>query len=272
MSSAKEYSPFVIAHRGHCSLFPENTLESIEAAVHRCHYVEFDILLTRDEEIVIFHDRYLSELTNVAEVPEFADRKRTFVDDARKQEEREDWWVRDFTCEELKRLRINQKSPKRPQLRRLQMAIPTLAEAIEEILFLKERHIKDNTAGFLIELKGHQEYKEHDPRDAVMVKKLEQCLQRYGLSSREHCQERRFPIILQSFNHSILQTISKSPLQLPIVHLYCKEAPLSAEFLYQRLFPTSIGIAISIDHARKEVMDICKDKGLSVFFWTMKDD
>ena len=66
--------------------------------------------------------------------------------------------------------------------------------------------------------------------------------------------------------------ISKSPLQLPLVHLYAKEAPLTAEFLYQRLLPTSIGIAISIDHANVEVMGICKDKGLSVFFWTMKDD
>jgi hypothetical protein len=52
------------------------------------------------------------------------------VDDVLKQEQREDWWVKDFTCEELKRLKINQKSSKRPQFRRLKLGIPTLAEAI----------------------------------------------------------------------------------------------------------------------------------------------
>jgi glycerophosphoryl diester phosphodiesterase len=55
----------VIAHRGYCSLFPENTLESIEAALYKSDLVEFDIMLTQDNQIVIFHDRGMKKLTNI---------------------------------------------------------------------------------------------------------------------------------------------------------------------------------------------------------------
>lgn len=62
---AVEQSPLVIAHRGYCSLFPENTLESIEAALYKSDLVEFDIMLTQDSKIVIFHDRGVKRLTNI---------------------------------------------------------------------------------------------------------------------------------------------------------------------------------------------------------------
>ena len=58
--------PLIIAHRGYCSLFPENTLASIEAALYKCDLVEFDLQLTKDERVILFHDRHLSRLTNVA--------------------------------------------------------------------------------------------------------------------------------------------------------------------------------------------------------------
>lgn len=68
--------PLIIAHRGYCSLFPENTIESIEAALFKCDLVEFDVLLTKDHQVVIFHDRYLSHITNISEIEKFSNRKR----------------------------------------------------------------------------------------------------------------------------------------------------------------------------------------------------
>ena len=65
----KEYNPLIIAHRGYSSLFPENTLEGLEAGLHKADYVEFDILLTKDNQIVVLHDRYLSLMTDVATLP-----------------------------------------------------------------------------------------------------------------------------------------------------------------------------------------------------------
>ncbi len=76
--------PQVIAHRGYCSLFPENTMESIEAALYKSDLVEFDILLTKDHQVIIFHDRYLSHITDIAEHEKFADRKKVGTFDVEK--------------------------------------------------------------------------------------------------------------------------------------------------------------------------------------------
>lgn len=47
-SDKSEYKPSIICHRGYCSIFPENTLESLEVALTRSDLIEFDILLTKD--------------------------------------------------------------------------------------------------------------------------------------------------------------------------------------------------------------------------------
>ena len=53
--------------------------------------------------MIVSHDAYLSRLSDVHKFPEFEDRKkvRTFYG-----VEMNDWWVSDFTVDELKKLRI----------------------------------------------------------------------------------------------------------------------------------------------------------------------
>ncbi|MCE8021249.1 glycerophosphodiester phosphodiesterase [Halomonas sp. MCCC 1A11036] len=54
----------VIAHRGSSVAAPENTLAAIEQAIEdRAHYVEIDVRLTADGEVVLYHDRSLQRLT-----------------------------------------------------------------------------------------------------------------------------------------------------------------------------------------------------------------
>ncbi len=49
--------PSLIAHRGYALRYPENTLESIKAAIElRAGYVEFDVQLTADGVPVLLHD------------------------------------------------------------------------------------------------------------------------------------------------------------------------------------------------------------------------
>ncbi len=45
----------IAAHRGNRFLYPENTLIAFEHSKN-CDFIEFDIQLTKDEEIVIIHD------------------------------------------------------------------------------------------------------------------------------------------------------------------------------------------------------------------------
>lgn len=61
-------SPFkhrVIAHRGACGFAPENTLSAfVKAAQLGISWVEFDVMLSADGEVIVFHDETLDRTTN----------------------------------------------------------------------------------------------------------------------------------------------------------------------------------------------------------------
>lgn len=57
--------PPVIGHRGAAGIAPENTLAAIRRAHDcGCSWVEFDVRLTADGELVLFHDTRLERTTN----------------------------------------------------------------------------------------------------------------------------------------------------------------------------------------------------------------
>ena len=46
----------IFAHRGLPNSYPENTFLSLNKALEICDYVETDLRITKDEELVLFHD------------------------------------------------------------------------------------------------------------------------------------------------------------------------------------------------------------------------
>ena len=55
----------VIAHRGWSGSYPENTLPAIKKAMLLgCHMIEFDVLLSKDRKLLVFHDTELNRATN----------------------------------------------------------------------------------------------------------------------------------------------------------------------------------------------------------------
>ena len=58
-------SPLIIAHRGDVSNAPENTLSAFRSAYELgADGIELDVRLTRDEHLVVFHDRCLDRTSN----------------------------------------------------------------------------------------------------------------------------------------------------------------------------------------------------------------
>ncbi|GAB3645094.1 PI-PLC domain-containing protein [Glycomyces tarimensis] len=101
--------PIVIAHRGASGYLPEHTLEAYELAVDLgVDVIEPDLVLTADGELLARHEPMLSGTTDVAEHPEFADRKTTKTIDGRPVT---DWFADDFTLAELKTLRAEERIP-----------------------------------------------------------------------------------------------------------------------------------------------------------------
>ena len=86
----------VIAHRGASGYLPEHTLEGVAMAhAMGADYIEQDVVLTRDDQLIVLHDLYLNAVTDVA---------ATFPD--RKREDGKHYAI-DFTLEEIKTLRVH---------------------------------------------------------------------------------------------------------------------------------------------------------------------
>jgi glycerophosphoryl diester phosphodiesterase len=89
-------APIVIAHRGACGYLPEHTFAA-KAYAHAlgADYLEQDVVLTRDDVPVVFHDLVLEEVTDVA--TQFPGRQRA---DGH-------WYVIDLDVAELGRLSVH---------------------------------------------------------------------------------------------------------------------------------------------------------------------
>ncbi|WP_343518649.1 glycerophosphodiester phosphodiesterase [Sphingomonas sp.] len=123
--------PIVIAHRGASGERPEHTLASYTLAIEQgADFIEPDLVMTRDGELVARHENNIAETTDVGSRAEFKDRKTTKTIDGVKYT---GWFTEDFTLAELKTLRARERLP---MLRRDntkydgQFEIPTLREVI----------------------------------------------------------------------------------------------------------------------------------------------
>ncbi|MEQ1817763.1 MAG: glycerophosphodiester phosphodiesterase family protein [Terricaulis sp.] len=123
--------PIVIAHRGASAYRPEHTLAGYQLAIEQgADFIEPDLVMTKDHVLVCRHENEISGTTNVAEHPEFADRRKAKTVDGT---EALGWWVEDFTLAELKTLRARERIPQlRPDNTHYndQFEIPTFAEAL----------------------------------------------------------------------------------------------------------------------------------------------
>ncbi|MEW6063296.1 MAG: glycerophosphodiester phosphodiesterase family protein [Nanoarchaeota archaeon] len=56
--------PLIIAHRGGSAYEPENTLKAFRKAIKlKVDFIEFDVRLTKDKKLIVFHDRRVDRLT-----------------------------------------------------------------------------------------------------------------------------------------------------------------------------------------------------------------
>lgn len=195
-ASSSKNDRIIIAHRGASGYLPEHTLESKALAFAQgADYLEQDLAMTKDDHIVVIHDHFLDELTNVAKV--FPDRKRA---DGR-------YYVIDFTLAEIKTLEMTENFkvkdgkeianyPNRFPLWKSHFTIHTLEEEIEFIQGLEKSTGK--TIGIYPEIKApwfhHQNGKD-------IAKATLKVLKKYGYTTKDS------PIYFQTFDYNELKRI-----------------------------------------------------------------
>lgn len=193
---ANREGKLVIAHRGASGYLPEHTIAA-KAMAHGqgADYIEQDLVMSRDGEVVVLHDHHLDRVTNVRDV--FPQRARA---DGR-------FYVIDFDLTELRQLAVYERFREvageksavfkdRFPLTQSSFGISTFAEEIELIQGLNKS--TGRSVGIYPEIKSPAFHREEGKDISVAVLKI---LSAYGYSTM---QDRVF---LQCFDSVELQRI-----------------------------------------------------------------
>lgn len=174
---ASRARPRIYGHRGAPGSVPENTLGSYAlAASMGADFIEFDLVCSKDGVLVDRHEPNLTDSTDVAERPEFADRWRSIEVAGRREA---GWFTIDFTLEELRSLRATEPLKRlRPHTMEVpgDWRIPTLDEILELRAQVSEE--RGWELGIIPEIKHSSLFRAlgFDPEHAVLT-----ALERAGL-------------------------------------------------------------------------------------------
>jgi glycerophosphoryl diester phosphodiesterase len=201
-------APIVIAHRGASGYRPEHTLAAYRLAIAMgAHYIEPDLVSTKDGVLVARHENEISGTTDVAQHPEFAGRRATRTIDGAAVT---GWFTEDFTLAELKTLRARERLPQvRPGNTAYdgRFAVPTLQEVID--LVKVESRRRHRVIGIYPETK-HPTY--FQSIGLSLEEPLVRTLRRNGLANR------RAAVFIQSFETANLHKLN-GMISVPLVQL-----------------------------------------------------
>lgn len=191
--------PLLFAHRGASALRPEHTLASYAKAIaDGADYIEPDLVITKDGVLVARHENFMSETTDIATRPEFADRRtKKTIDGA----PHDGWFVSDFTFAELKTLRaVERLSTVRSISRGYdgQFQILSFEEIIDFVA--AEAAARGRVIGLVPELK-------HSTFFASIGLPLED---RFVATLRAHAYTRTAPVEIQSFETANLKALRRT--------------------------------------------------------------
>ena len=184
--------PAIFGHRGACGYRPENTIESFELAFAQgVAAVECDLIPTKDGKLVVLHDADLSTTTTIADLPQFADRRRILHLPWR---DIDGWFVQDFTLDEIRLLRAKERLPEERSGSAMfdgQFEIPTLED------FLNASFAKPGTT-LILEVKFAWLFKTVGlDSGALLVEAL--------LAS--DWRERGIKLVIETFDYEVLRDI-----------------------------------------------------------------
>lgn len=209
LANAADFSRnnLVIAHRGASGYLPEHTLPSAAMAhAFGVDYIEQDLVLTKDDQLIIMHDLTLEDTTNIEEI---------FPGRARKDGK---WYAIDFTLVEIRTLSVHERTkddkgnlyfPNRFPYKSSNFTVPTFREIVELIQGLNQstgRH-----TGIYPELK-HPEFHFAEGKD--LLKPFVEELRRFNYL------ERNGGAIVQCFDPASLKRLRREfKIKLPLVQL-----------------------------------------------------
>jgi glycerophosphoryl diester phosphodiesterase len=214
------HKPLVVGHRGAAGYRPEHTLASYALAARMgADYIEPDLVSAKDGVLVARHEPEISGTTDVADHPEFADRRTTRNLDGAQVT---GWFTDDFTLAELRTLRAKERLPDVRQHNTLydgRYKVPTF----QEVLDLRARLSRElhRRIGIYPETKHPTYFRERGlPLEPALVRTL----RRNGLDGP------RDKVFVQSFEVGNLKALNRK-IDVPLVQLFDEEGVAPYDFV-----------------------------------------
>lgn len=188
--------PLIIAHRGASGYLPEHTLASKALAYGMgADYLEQDVVMSRDDQLIVSHDIHLDTISDVAKI--FPERKRA---DGQ-------FYFIDFTLAELRKLNLNERRkvgseekayPSRFAPSDVLFPIVTLDE---ELAFIRDlNRSTGREVGAYVEIK-QPEF--HFKEGKNIAKAVIDLLKKHGYTKKSH------PVYVQCFHQQTLRELRK---------------------------------------------------------------
>lgn len=222
----------IIAHRGASAYSPEHTIDSYQLALELgADYIEIDLQMTKDGELVALHDHTVDRTTNGV------------------------GHIRSYTLKELKNLDagswFNEEFPSYADSSFESLKIPTLEEIFQ--------YFGDDVL-YYIETKKPSIYPD-------MEEKLIELLRKYNLIG-DQVQDSK--VILQSFSPDSLNHIHKMEPNIPLIQLisYKQPAKLTKNEL-SKLKEYAVGVGPNFNMISEEYIKTARAAGLLVHPYTV---
>jgi glycerophosphoryl diester phosphodiesterase len=270
----------VIAHRGASGERPEHTLASYERAIDEgADYIEPDLVVTKDLQLVARHETEISGTTDVADRPEFADRRRGKEVDGKLVN---GWFAEDFTLAELRTLRAKERLPGvRPANARFDglWQVPTFAE-IMTLVRAKEKET-GRSIGVYPELKHPHFLLQSEGIDSVDL--LVAALKKEGLDRKGAA------VIVQSFEVEPLKRLHRLLPDVMLMQLVATEggpadqpgteyaamirpAGLVEMASYAQIVGPDLRLVLAPDGAPTALVAAAHAAGLKVHAWALRKE
>ncbi len=234
----------VIAHRGASAYGPENTLAAYKQAIlMKADYVELDLQMTRDGQLIAMHDETLERTTNAKEL--FPNRAP--------------WQVKDFTLQEIRRLDagswFNSAYPDQANSEYNNQHVPTLGEAIDLI-----KQQGNGKTGIYIETKAPGLY-------PGMEEKIINALREMNVLSQEK-------LFIESFSEGSLRKLKYLAPDVKLIQLY-KGSMLAGKNLsqeFKRVSAYASGVGPSKELVGRRLIKAAHQNYLLVHPWTVNSE
>lgn len=234
-SPSKAEGPLIIAHRGASGYAPENTMAAFELAERLgADFIELDIRMSKDGELVVIHDKTVDRTTNKAGS------------------------VHNYTLRELQGMDAG-------SFFSAKYSDETIV-TLEEVMYRFAGRI-----GILIEIKDPQLYPGIEEKLAKMVRRYELIQDIAGIGVSDSVQGVE-GIIIQSFDFGSVRRMHTLLPDIPVaVLIHADQHPLTDKTL-DELASYASSINISHDLLDEALVREIHDRNRKVMAWTIRND